>query len=106
MTERLKLAHLAGYASIAAVLATAEWAGPLAMVLVVPLLAWTLYHAGDLVVRRLTARARADLEEQATGGAAATDGGLDRGRDTADDRHCDPSPGMAGRYRRALSTLA
>ncbi|MBV0925022.1 hypothetical protein KTS45_12525 [Halomicroarcula limicola] len=83
MTERDRFVHLAGYTSITAVLATANWAGLSAVLLAAPLVLGTLYIGGQMLVSRLVERARedADLSTQPsmtnTGseGAARTDGG-------------------------------
>ena len=63
--DRETLAHLAGYATIASVLATATWAGPLARVAVVPIVLGTLL-AGMSFLRGRRSDADPDL---------ATDGG-------------------------------
>lgn len=74
--ERDQLVHLAGYASITGVLATAEWAGVTAWFLALPIILGALYLGGTMFVRRLTARARRDLEEDRRPQTAATDGGV------------------------------
>jgi hypothetical protein len=54
------LTHLAGYATIASVLATATWAGPLARVAVVPIVLGTLL-AGMSFLRGRRSGADPDL---------------------------------------------
>lgn len=69
------LAHVGGYASIAAVLATAEWAGISALLLAAPIVLGALYLAGTILVERLVSRARSvDVSPD----AVATDGGAPR----------------------------
>jgi hypothetical protein len=96
--DRTRLIHLAGYASITAVLATADWAGLSAPLLALPIVLGALYAAGDRLIRRLTARARRDMETHVPAKSATTDGGRlrdpdgtdpieDRQTTTAGDRH-------------------
>lgn len=81
--DREFLVHLAGYSTIAAVLATANWAGLGATVLAVPLILATLGFAGYLGAAWVVRRAREkvpDAEGSTAEGserpkAAATDGG-------------------------------
>lgn len=75
--DREGLVHLGGYASITAVLASANWAGPLGMLLAMPIILVGIYVGLQVVVDHLTARARHDLvdDQPAT---VATDGGPSR----------------------------
>lgn len=73
----MRLVHLAGYASIAAVLATADWAGLSGPLLAAPLVLGTLYLGGRRLVERLTERAQENLESK-PGRPLATDGGPTR----------------------------
>ncbi|WP_135304111.1 hypothetical protein [Haloarcula amylovorans] len=76
MTERDRFVHLAGYASITAVLATANWAGLSAYLLAAPLMLGTLYIGGQMLVGRLVKRAREDTAPAtADTPTPATDGG-------------------------------
>lgn len=69
----MRLVHLAGYASITAVLATADWAGLSGPLLAAPIVLGTLYLGGRRLVERLTERAQANLEAE-PGHRLATDG--------------------------------
>lgn len=77
--DRGQLVHLAGYASITAVLATADWAGLSAPLLALPIVLGALYVGGDRLIRRLIARARRDVETHVPAETpTATDGGQRR----------------------------
>lgn len=82
--EHDQLVHLAGYASIVAVLATADWAGLTARILALPIVLGALYYGGLLLIRRVTAQRRRDLEDQhgPREATAAADGGQELGRRT------------------------
>lgn len=71
-SDREIMVHLAGYATLSGVLATADWASLIAPVLALPLIAGAIYVGGRMFVERLVGRARAGLEERQ---AVATDGG-------------------------------
>jgi hypothetical protein len=76
--ERDHLVHLGGYASIAAVLATADWAGPLAIVVALPIVLAAGYFAGKMLVERLVSRARREQRRApADHHVPATDGGTE-----------------------------
>lgn len=83
MTEReTLLVHLAGYGSITAVLATADWAGLSAILLALPIVLATLWLGGALLTRRLVDRAKEDMDQPAP--TPATDGGTEHRPTTTD----------------------
>lgn len=80
--DRELLVHLAGYSTIAAVLATAEWAGLGATFLAIPIVLAALAFGAFLGAKWIVRRARAAVPEAdgpTPGGSerpeAATDGG-------------------------------
>lgn len=89
--SREQLVHLSGYATIAVVLAMADWSGIAAAVLVLPLVLGTLAYAGVLGMAALIEHARGlvperDLED---GPRPAADGGQEQesAGDTGGDRN-------------------
>ncbi|WP_226023215.1 hypothetical protein [Halomicrobium salinisoli] len=99
--DRELLVHLGGYASIAAVLATANWASLGAVLLAAPIVLAALYLGGQMLIRRLTARARRDLEDDpATPGAARADGGHTSTHERRDYTHDSDSTGTEPRSSR------
>ncbi|QIO23085.1 hypothetical protein [Haloarcula sp. JP-L23] len=78
MNDRATLVHLAGYATIASILATANWAGLSAVLLALPLVLGTLWFAGRQGARSAVDRAKADMDQPAPSPSTATDGGTDQ----------------------------
>ncbi|MBX0323882.1 hypothetical protein EGH21_12660 [Halomicroarcula sp. F13] len=76
MNDRATLVHLAGYATIASILATANWAGLSAVLLALPLVLGTLWVAGQQGARSAVDRAKADIDHPIP--SPATDGGTDQ----------------------------
>lgn len=77
MTDDRTLVHLAGYAAIVAVLASATWSGALGAVvgwLFVLAAIVTLAREG---IHRLGNRMRTEAEKAARRGSTATDGGME-----------------------------
>ncbi|WP_373190079.1 hypothetical protein [Halolamina sp.] len=68
MTERAnRLVDLSGYATLAFVLATANWASPLSLLFVAPLLFGTLAYAGWHLYVIVLAHARGQLDSEPVG---------------------------------------
>lgn len=74
MTRADRLAHLAGYAGVVAVLASATWAGPIGMLLGAIFVFGTVGYAGYVGYDVLTDQVRAEAADAAEP-TAATDGG-------------------------------
>ncbi|EMA01812.1 hypothetical protein C437_15371 [Haloarcula vallismortis ATCC 29715] len=70
----MRLVLLGGYASITAVLATADWAGLSALVMAAPIVTAALYLGGRRFVGHLTERAQQNLDERGSAHTLATDG--------------------------------
>lgn len=106
MTEdRDLLVHLAGYASITAVLATADWAGLMAPTLALPIVLGALYYGSSMLIRQLTNRARRDLQESAPRErATATDGGQRHRESSGDPSLEDRQTTTAGARNRSHET--
>jgi len=75
--ETDKLVHLAGYSTLAVVLASAEWAGIGSTLFVLPVVLGTLAYAGWLGYSILLSRARGELKEERE---LAGDGGVSERR--------------------------
>lgn len=84
MNDRTLLVHLGGYASITAVLATANWAGLSAILLALPIVLATLWLGGALLTRYLVDRAKAGMDRPAPTTSTATDGGTEQRHRTTD----------------------
>jgi len=78
-----RLVHLAGYSTLAVVLASANWSGLGATLFVLPVVLGTLAYAGWLGYGLVLSRARGELEESrelAGDGAGPERRGRPRGR--------------------------
>jgi flagellar biosynthesis/type III secretory pathway M-ring protein FliF/YscJ len=75
--DREELAHLAGYAALVAVLASANWAGLVGKLVGAVFVLGVLAYFGVVGVRALTTRVRAEAEAAADVDAVAADGGDD-----------------------------
>lgn len=72
--QRVELIHLAGYTTLAVVLASASWVSLWGRLAAVPLVAVTLYSAAEVLTSHMVERAR----ETAPDGPVAADGGEER----------------------------